>query len=131
MKNKKLKVLIGMFFATAMALSVGTALSVSKPLRPAEIVLAEDEEPETPTSSEESETPDSSEEEQTGAANEETPSANEGAEATATSESSEEAEEESKPEPISTKDILKILAKTFRDAIKDLIEHIKRWLKLN
>lgn len=32
---------------------------------------------------------------------------------------------------ISFKDILKIIAKTFRDAWNDLVAHIKRWFKLN
>lgn len=44
---------------------------------------------------------------------------------------SEKGEGESTSLKISIKDILKIIAKTFRDAWNDLVAHIKRWFKLN
>ena len=122
MKNRKLKSLLGIFLALGMALSVGTALSVNKANKPAEIVLAEgDEEQETPTSNEE--TP----------ANSETETGNAEAEGNdAASQESASVDEEAEEKPaelsISPKDIVKIFLKAFRDAIKDLLRHIKHWI---
>ena len=121
MKNRKLKSLLGIFLALGMALSVGTALSVAKANKPAEIVLAEgDEEQETPTSNEEN------------PANSEAESGNAEAEGNgaASQESASADEEEEKPAElsISPKDIVKIFLKAFRDAVKDLLRHIKHWI---
>ena len=130
MKNRKLKSLFGVLFALAMALSVGTALASARFNKPAEIVLADGEESEEPTEtssndeedvSSNPETPTSSEEE-TPATSEEPAESSEGEESAS---DSEYIEIEVEP-----KDIFQILGNTFRDAIKDLIEHIKRWLKL-
>ena len=114
MKNKKLKGLIAALFALAMAVSVGTTLSVARVQKHPEIVLAEEADPETPDSSEgQDETP--------AEAGDTTPT--EGSE-------SADNEEESQKEvaPISSTEIVKLLIQSFKDAIKDLINHFKRWL---
>jgi len=119
MKNKKFKSLIALIFAFSLALGGATLFAEAKAKEPAQIVLAEDEnegdDEETPTTSEE-ETPSESEE---------TPS-------TTPSEPAQESSQEAKsqPAPVDAVSILKIFAKAFRDAIKDLIEHFKRWFKL-
>ena len=111
MKNKKLKGLIAVLFALAMAVSVGTTLSVARVQKHPEIVLAEEADPETPDSSEE-----------------EAPKEDE--EATPTTDGAESAtEEETKKEvsPISSDEIVKLIIEAFKDAIKDLIAHFKKW----
>ena len=124
MKNKKLKALIGLFCALSMALGFGRALSVSKVNRPVEIVLADDEDDsETQVSSNDEGT--DSEEPAAPAQGEEQPTA-EPAEAT----NEESTSESSGGFSVSGEDILKIIFKAFWDAIKDLIQHIKKWLKL-
>ena len=50
---------------------------------------------------------------------------------TPSEEPSEKGEGGSTSLKVSFKDILKIIAKTFRDAWNDLVAHIKRWFKLN
>ena len=112
MKNKKFKGLIAALFALAMAVSVGTTLSVARVQKHPEIVLAEEADPETPDSSEGEEP----------AEGEETP-------ATDGSEAKEESEESAQQvTPISSSEIVKLLIQSFKDAIKDLINHFKRWL---
>ncbi len=110
MKNKKLKGLIAALFALAMAVSVGTTLSVARVQKHPEIVLAEEADPETPDSSEGEEP----------AEGEETP-------ATDGSEAKEESEESAQVTPISSSEIVKLIIESFKDAIKDLIDHFKRW----
>lgn len=120
MKKKGIKSLITVFFALALAVSVGTSLSFAKAQKHPEIVLAEGEEdPETPVSSEDDEEPASSEE---------TPASSD--DAAPIEESSESASEEQQAAPlpkISVKDILKLIFQAFKDAIKDLIRHLDKW----
>ena len=124
MKNKKIKALIGLFCALSMALGVGRALSVSKVNRPVEIVLADDED--------DSETPTSSNDEGTDSEEPAAPASNEDQPATepAGTTNEESTQESSGGFSVSGEDILKIIFKAFWDAIKDLIQHIKKWLKL-
>ena len=124
MKKRKINSLIGAFFALALAISVGTTLSLRKANKNPEIVLAEDD-PETPTSNtEDPETPTSNEEEQNNE-NTETEVAADGETEVTPVESSSESTSSS---GIDSADIIKIILKTFRDALRDLKEHIKRWL---
>ncbi len=111
MKNRKLTGLLGAFLALSMALSVGTALSFAKPHQPAEIVLAEGEE--EPTSS-----------------SEETPAANDESSTPAQQESAQESSSSSSSSSSSVlskaKKALKIILKTLKDAIKDLINKFRQ-----
>ena len=120
MKNRKIKALFGMFFALALALSSGALLASAKTNKPAEIVLAEEEpdENEEPVSSEETPTTDEGE-----ASGTEAPA-----------EPREEAESATEDDMIrfevTPKDVFTIIGEAFKDAIKDLIEHFKRWFKI-
>ena len=119
MKNKKLKALLGAFFALAMAISVGTSLSFAKAHKPAEIVLAEGEEEQS------SDDETAANDEQEAPTQEETP-------AQESEQSSDESQKEAGEDvpPVTAEGIFKVLAKTLRDALKDLINHIKRWFNL-
>lgn len=114
MKKRKINTLLGAIFALAMAVSAGTTLSFAKSNKHPEIVLAEEEtNPETPVTDEE-----------------EAPSTDND-EAVPTKEESESSSEETatgQAPSISEDDILSIIVNTFKDAIKDLINHFKRWL---
>ena len=112
MKNRKIKALLISLFALTLTFSTSLTLSKARGNNRPEIVLAEGEEdPETPTSSEE---PAASEEPATA-----TPSESEGSE--------EKAEESSETQNLSIADII---INIFKDALKDLIEHFKRWFHL-
>ena len=124
MKKKLLKRLSSLVFALAMVLSAGAILSSSKGQNHPEIVLAEDEEkPEVDsdeTEDKDEETPTESETPTTTTS--ETP-------AEPTSSGSEEIT--AKPAPsVEAKDIFKLIAKAFRDALRDLLAHFKKWFKL-
>ena len=118
MKKKLLKRLSALVFALAMVFSTGVAISVAKAENRPEIVLAEDEE--TPkTDTEEPKDDETTPEEDS---SQETPA-----------EPSESSSEEAKPQntpSVEAKDIFKMIAKAFRDALKDLLAHFKKWFKL-
>ncbi len=111
MKNRKVRGLISVFFALTMALSTGALLAKAKANKPVEIVLAEGES-ETPEQT--PETPEEQPAEQP-IEQEETPA--------------EQPSESEQSNPITPKNIFMIFANAFRDAIKDLIRHIKSWFK--
>ena len=124
MKKRKINSLIGAFFALGLAVSVGTTLSLAKANKNPEIVLAEDD-PETPISNtEDPETPTSNEGEQ----NNENSEAEVAADGETELTPAESSSESTSSSGIDSADIIKIILKTFRDALRDLKEHIKRWL---
>jgi len=133
MKSKKIKGIIGALLALSLAFGAGLTLSLSKNSSHPEIVLADSEE-ETPVSNDD-ENPTSSEEtpgesEETPGSSEETPSGEESSEVPVSEDTADEEKEESSSSfPISKSDILTILKNAFKDAIKDLINHIKALLK--
>ena len=113
MKKRKINAVIGAFFALAMAISVGTTLSMARVNKHPEIVLAE-EDPETPVSSED-DTPQATAE--GGSAT------NESQESASSSQSSSSSSSSS-----TLKSVIKLFLKIFRDALRDLRDHVKRWL---
>ena len=121
MKKNLLKRLSALVFALAMVLSSGVAISNLRDKNEPQIVLAEDEEkPETDSSeSEEKEEEAAPESEPSTETPSETP-----AESTSTGNQEATPKTASSVEPI---DIFKLIAKAFRDALKDLFAHFKRW----
>ena len=121
MKSRKVRGLISVFFALAMALSTGALLSKARANKEPEIVLAEGEEQAPEQSSEE--TPEQSSEETPEQSSEETPAEqpSEGGGEAAPEEQADSSAE------LTPKNIFMVFANAFRDAIKDLIRHIKRW----
>lgn len=123
MKNRKIKVLVGIFFAFAMTLSVGASLARTKNFKEPEIVLAEGEENSSSSSNEEDTSVDAQE---TPASTDTTDASSESETANESSDTTAEAKTE-ETVSISPQSILEILKKAFRDAFLDLIEHFKRW----
>ena len=119
MKTKAAKSLLASICALALAVSTGTTLSVAKVNKSPEIVLAQSEE--TPDTDEENSFLDENA----------TPSQNENSNEAQESESESETTEKEQLPAIEPKEIVKLILKGFKDAIKDLLEHFKRWLKLS
>ena len=131
MKKRKLNCLVGIFFALALTMSAATALSLAKANKNPEIVLAEDEEkdPETPVNNEE-EKP--AVDDANPASSEEPASSSESSESSASaSEILGNVIQEGKEaiSSISKESIFRTIKNIFRDAIRDLIDHFKRWFK--
>lgn len=129
MKNKKTKILFAMFFALTISLSASLALANSKPQN-AQIVLAEDENSETPENNEnenqEAETPTSSE---TPTTSEETTTATQTQVESNESAPKENAKADEQITELTPKNILKVFYYTLRDALKDLFNHFKKLIK--
>ena len=124
-KNMSKKILAAIF---AVSLALGGGFLISKSVQPkAEIVLAESEEaeeatdPETPEEPTETETP----EEPAEGGSEEKP-----AESETSGGASAPAQAASNSTEGLPKSVIKALLKTLRDALKDLIAHIKQWFGL-
>jgi len=126
MKNKKIKLFLASIFALSLALSVGAFAFSKEPLSvSASSLVFEGEE-------EESKDEEASNEE-TPAEGEQTPASGEG-ESTPASEETLEGDETSTPTVTgkpSAKEIFGVLKNAFVDAWKDLVAHIKKWLKLS
>ena len=114
MKKKMTRKILAAIFAVSLAFGGGFLISQSVQPK-AEIVLAEGEE--APEADPAPETPEETETETTG---EEKPATSDDSSAPATS------DQESSTSLI--KRIIKALLKAFRDAMKDLINHIKSWV---
>ena len=141
MKNKKIKLFLASIFALSLALSVGAFAFCKEPLSvsASSLVFEGEEEEETPevisapdATEEESKDEEASTEE-TPAEGEQTPASGEG-ESTPASEETLEGDETSVPTVTgkpSAKEIFGVLKNAFVDAWKDLVAHIKKWLKLS
>ena len=132
MKKRKINCLVGVFFALALTMSAVTALSLAKASKHPEIVLAEDEEkdPETPVDNQE-EKP--AVDDGNPASSEEPASSSESSESSANpSEMIGNVLQQGKEaiSSISKESVFRTIKNIFRDAIRDLIEHFKRWFKI-
>ena len=142
MKNKKVKSLLCLMIAFAIAIP-GITIALSNNVEPVSALNSEEVEPdqtETPEETEQSEEAGTSEQSESSEepkesteealtesqTQDETPS-----QTSETTPSNEEtpSEEKSTPAAPSIREILSALKNTFKDAIKDLIAHFKKWLK--
>ena len=137
MKTNKIKLLIGALLGISMVFGVGLGLSKSHKVSVPQVVLADGEEevgsaaPEESTGdSEDKDDSVSSDDAGTSDTTEPSSDASSAGEESAIEESSEETEEKEESSSVGIGDVFKAIAKAFRDAFKDLAEHVKKWFKL-
>ena len=142
MKNKKVKSLLCLMIAFAIAIP-GVTIALSNKVEPVSALNFEEVEPdqtETPEETEQSEEAETSEQsessEEPKESTDEAPAESQTSDETPsqtseTTPSNEEtqSEEKSTTAAPSVREILSALKNTFKDAIKDLIAHFKKWLK--